>query len=512
MKKTTLTISFLTLLLGASTLISCGGSNFDLILSDTFDTAYIGQVYNFEEYITKQDGVEYSIEAYYQNYYEKKEYSIPVSGLTFIPTEQFEVTVVTTAKKGSEQIKKTVTIPTKLKGDPLDELLATGGFSGWADNGWRKELTNIPQYLHDNDTNNLHSATSLLCSYNGTDPFTWGASVLCLDNFRNLEYWTDKTWENAIISCWVYNPTEYDIEFQLRIKDELKDGKVDWDFGQEGNISCFAEKAVDGVAKWSRLIFPLKKLGIDHTLYLNEDGTRHDSIVIKSKYLGPAEEGVYKYQYYVDGIDVVPHDFNDFYKSIDTRVPDPEENIVLKEWSDYGLNKQANFKDKEGDVPEMVIKGDSSIRYEFDYAEAAKYIDPAYNFGAAAINLNNADLYEIFTAQGDDFENAVLTVKIYNTSDADLEFAMRAVDKEQGVDFDWGSDSDVYKHFVAHPGEWTTLKFNLKDVGITKPIIRGSSANPKEMNVKVKYLGDRETPGYTFSFFADAIDIIKAEE
>lgn len=513
MKKTKLLTSAVVLLLGLTTLTSCGGSPLELILSDTFDTAYIGETYNFGDYITKQDGVEYSIECYYQNYYEKREYPVTVDGLTFVPEKQFDVTVVATAKKGNEKIKKTVSVPVSLRGDPLDELLSSNGFSGWADSGWRKTITNTPMYLHNNDTNNQNSATSIICAYSGTNAFTFGATVLCLDNFRNLDYWTDKTWENAIISMWVYNPNAYDIEFQMRIVDEYNGGRINIDWGQEGNISCIAEKKPeDGEAKWSRIIFPLKKMGVNHTLYQNEDGSRHDAIYIKSQYKGPAVEGVYNYQYYVDGIDIVPHDYNDFYKSIDTRSPDKIEDTVVVSWSDYGLLKAPNYDDREGDDPTKVVEGHSSIHYTFDYAEAARYTgDPTYTYGASCMTLNGQYIWDDFKAQGKDLENAVLRFKVFNTSDDDIEFALRGAALYQGVNFDWNNDPSIYKHVVVTPGSWQTVAFSLRKCGIREAVKYVSELIDNQLTVKVQYKGVK-TVGYTFSFYIDGIDIVNIKD
>ena len=64
----------------------------------------------------------------------------------------------------------------------------------------------------------------------------------------------------------------------MRVYDKLTD-LVNVDWGQALNVPQFA--APNG---WSEVNFSLKHLGVNHTLYQNEEGTRDDSIIVKVKY------------------------------------------------------------------------------------------------------------------------------------------------------------------------------------------------------------------------------------
>ena len=314
-----------------STLSSCGKSagELEINFTDAVPAAYVDEEYDVADILIMDEGVNYTLEAYYQNYYENKEYSIPTNGLKFTQTENFNVSIVVNAKKGKQTAKKSKLIQVDVKGDPIDELMRSDGLSGYADAGYTKELTTDEQYCKDG------GASALACYYQGNNYYTWGAAILCPENFRLLDYWTDKTWENTVLRFWCYNPTEYDIEFQLRIFDKYT-GLVNIDWGQSMNI---VQKAAPG--EWTECLFPLHRVGIDHTLFVNEEGTRNDNLTVKIRWAGAPEEEptpLYSFQFYIDGLDMVPASQ---YPDLDTNcyakaeyASDSLENVMLDDgWS-----------------------------------------------------------------------------------------------------------------------------------------------------------------------------------
>ncbi len=303
-------------------LASCGGSGADLeiVLEDGLPSAYVGEEYDFEDNIVIEDKVTYTLQAFYQDYYEMKEYELPVDGFVFTPVKKADLSVVIHASKGGAKATRTVTLEVLQRGDPIDELLASDGMSGWADGGFRKELTTEASYLKEEG-----SVTALNITYNGNNEWVWGAAVFCADNFRLLDYWSDKTWENAIITFWVYNPTDYPIEFQLRLFDGYLN-QVNCDWGQPIQTPQVAD-----AGEWTQVFFSLRKYGVTHTLFKNEEGTRTDSVTVKAKWGGtPTTKPtpVYGYQFYVDGFDIAPASK---YPDVDTKDTTSAEDIS------YGL-------------------------------------------------------------------------------------------------------------------------------------------------------------------------------
>ena len=339
----------LSLLLVSSTITLAGCNkkgNLEINFEDETPMAYVGEVYDFRDVLVEEDGVDYTIKAYYQNYYEKKEYSLNITdGYCFTPVNTNEIVVVVTANKGNLKTERNKTLAVTQKGDPIDELVVSGGYSGWADTGITKELETNENYLRGEN-----SKTSVAVHYQGNNRYVWGCSVFTLDNFRLLPHWTDKTWENAILTYYVYNPTDYDIEFQLRIKD-FYTGLVDIDWGHALSISQVAKPK-----QWTQIFFSLKKMGVDHTLFVNEEGTRRDNFTIKAKWAGaPLEDGdLYDYQFYVDGIDVVP---NTMYPDIDTK------SYTSKETIEYGWE---NMKRDDGWTS-------STVKFDGDVVRTSEY-------------------------------------------------------------------------------------------------------------------------------------------
>lgn len=285
--------------MAASSLVGCQqeSTKFEIKFTDAVPNCVTGEEYDFGDILIEEEGVSYTMEAFYQNYYEKKEYKLETNGLKFTQNEAFDVSVVVTGKKGGETKKRTQLVQTSVACDPIDGLLASTGFSGFADTGLTKELITDEQYCK------AGGKSALAVYYQGNNFYRWGATVLAPTNFRCLDYWTDKTWEDTILKFWVYNPTEEELEFQLRVADELtKLVNIDW--GQELNI---IQKAAPGV--WTECLFPLHRVGVNHTLFINEEGTRKDSLNVKVRWAGtPTKDPtpLYNYQFYIDGVDFVP--------------------------------------------------------------------------------------------------------------------------------------------------------------------------------------------------------------
>jgi len=475
----------------ASVLSACNGlkqvEDFEIELADSIVSAYVDEEYDFSDCFVHEEGIDYSIRAYYQDFYEKKEYELPVDGFTFTPTEVFDVSVVIEAKKDTLIKHKTAIVDVLQKGDPIDELIATGGFSGWADTGWRKELTKSPQYIKVENTK-----TALSVSYRGNNVYRWGASLLCMNNFRCLDYWTDKTWENAIITYWVYNPTDYDLRFQLRVVDnytKTSTSCIDYDWSDD-----HIEQVAEGGGKWTQCFFPLIKYGINHTLFINEDNTRNDSLIVKVRWDGAPKASVtplYSLQFFVDGLDVVPAET---YPEVDTNVPDKIEGIVMNSWVDSGMTKSENY-DKD-----YIVDGKSSIKYN--------YSGKAYNYGCATVTINNASLLDLWTV--DSWENAIVVFKVFNCSSKNILFQPRIKSVSQEVDVDW---SNSVTSQVAEPNVWSTILFSLRKVGITKPLWYGNVAGEQHVDeLLIKSAYDSSDANWSYEMYVDSIDIVPASQ
>ena len=175
-------------------------------------TAYINEEYDFSDVLIVEKDVDYKLEVYYYDYYEKLEKSLEVvNTFCFTPRELFDVTVIVKAEKGNDKVSRRRVIPVSQKIDPIDELLASDGFSGWGDPGIIKEAV-----IDDQDFKGENSHSALSVHFQGSNPYTWGTTFLSLNNFRLLPYWSDKTWvSDKFNNCTYMNTADTGIIWQF---------------------------------------------------------------------------------------------------------------------------------------------------------------------------------------------------------------------------------------------------------------------------------------------------------
>lgn len=287
--------------LSAPFLTSCGNSlsegDFELKFNKIVPQAYIGSEYDFGKVLIVENGVQYDVTASYYDYDTKSMNNLVVNNYKFVPVSRSDVTVSVLAYNKTVTKKKSVNVRVSVKGDGIETLLSSGE-SCYADEGITKDLNTNSVYVKEGNT-------SIVAKFSGTNYYRWGAALLSPNNFRCLDYWTDKTWENAILTFWVYNPTDYEFEFQLRVKETEDLGSVDIDWGSQFNTPQFAKSK-----EWTQIFFSMNKIGINRPLYIDEEMTHSDNLIVKTRWHGPHGEEdnpeYYAWSMYIDGVDIVP--------------------------------------------------------------------------------------------------------------------------------------------------------------------------------------------------------------
>lgn len=373
--------------------------------------AYIGETYDVAEIIQQESGVKYSISACYQNYYEMKEYEVETDGLTFCPEEEFDICVEILAYKGNEKAKKIINVPVTYQADPIDELLESNGTLGWADTGIVKTLTRDETYLKSED-----SHTALEVNFRGSDMHDFGTAIFSLANFRLVDLWSDQTWNNAVLTFWVYNPMPEDFEFQLRVHDS-QTGLVDVDWTNDDN----AYRQIAKAGEWTQICFSMHKYGITRPLTTTEDLTIEDALNIKIQYAGRADwqslENLYEYQLFIDGIDVV--DASNF-PDLDTEMESTNE-TVDQGWENMPLDTGWQGVVTKYNYHEMQGEGSTcSLQADFSGSESLEkpfmVLSPEAALASEAIsqlpNMNGGTLQAYFK-----FENMTpeVSVDIYRS-------------------------------------------------------------------------------------------------
>ena len=486
MKKKLLSIALLPL--AFCSLTSCADKSLEIKLKDSIPTAYVGEAYDCAYLFEQEEGYTYSIEAYSYHGATYTETKLDVNGLFFTPTNTDPISVVLHGNKGGTNLSKTVAVDVKEKGDPLEELLLNTGASGYADSGFQKSLNTQVAFKRPGE----HNKTSLQVSYSGNQNYWAGGAVICPNNFRCLDYWKDKTWSNAIFRFWVYNDSDYQIEFGLRIKDE-KTGLVDLDMTQEGNPSQFAAPNA-----WSEIKFPLRPLGITHTLFQNEEGTRNDAFTLKVKwggvkYYDPKDPEIilhpipmHSYNFYLDEIDVVP---NTDYPDIPTYLPDTNDRLINGTWCEH-FTREMNFDQ------DYVHDGESSLKFNF--------IGPTAFAGSQGMCLNDPKLIEVWDDKK--WDNAIMNFWIYNSSSANINVQFLLKDSVRDFVVDWNTEYAINQ--VAKPGEWTHILYSMNRLGVNRPLYKDDIMND-EFNIKFLWDGPANTP---YSFYVDNVNVEDASK
>ena len=283
--------------------------------------AYLDEPYDIMQILLPQDGVKYSATARYTdvtldpetNEYSFQEHELEVKDLYFTPVSMKDTIVTITAKRGKETATKIVSVATTVRADPLDDLYKSTGTLGWAEAGISKSVSNDSRYLKGED-----SKTSLHVKFDGVEPHEWGQSFLNLSSEMAQKYFTDQIWSNAIVTFWVYNPMDQDIEFQLVINDSTRPVMTDWT-RVEGEFRRQFAKA----GEWTQIFFSLRRLGTTHRLINNQYSA--ENLFVKMQYSGFSLTQNYQFEFYLDGLDVVP---GENYPEIDTTYTFSDETLA----------------------------------------------------------------------------------------------------------------------------------------------------------------------------------------
>jgi len=399
-KKLLFLITLLSLVVpGLSSCSKLSKGNFEIKTQEYYSIGYVGVAYDFKKVLIMEEGIEYSIKAEYYNYNQTKMVELPIDDFCFTPVNTSDISVTIDAHNQDYQKKKILNVRVSVKGDEMDELLATT-YSSFCDGGISKELTLDPNEI-------VSGSSAIRVRYNGMKFYQFGATVIAPNNFRVKNILSDQTWKNAIVNFWVYNPTDYKFEFQLRIKETETLGNVEIDWGYSQNVPQFANPHC-----WTHIFFSMNKIGINRPLFVDEEGTHEDVLLIKTRWLGTPGSATqpepYKWNMIIDGYNV---EDASLYPQVDT---EPEasletyaqgwENIYLDtaEKSSYGRAKATysrtvthgtNSLSSLKSIYKNAVIGDNTVKYgvmldpENEHARHDEFVIPTFSYGTISADF-----------------------------------------------------------------------------------------------------------------------------
>lgn len=263
-------------------------SNLDIKLTDKIPGAYVDVAYEVTQLFVKEEGVEYSYKANFVDPETGTTRKLTVKNDKLTPKAYAEITLIITAEKNNETVSKEILIPMGHIADAMDMLLASDGVAGGKVEDVQKTVVNDSAYLKGEQ-----STSALSVSFSNAS--NGGVELLDLGHYALTGYYTDRTWKNAAVTFWVYNPMEQDVEFKLTSYDPVKIHANYWD--SEYNTQVGVAKA----GEWSLVQFSLYQMGIEQVLFTAPKGLRSDSLKLLARYGGSGTCNLY-----IDCLDIVP--------------------------------------------------------------------------------------------------------------------------------------------------------------------------------------------------------------
>jgi len=430
-------------------------SDFDIQFTDNIIAAYVGEKYDFGSTVLKKaDGINYTMKAEYYDYTSKTMKDLSVENLSFTPVIQSDVIVTVTGNNSGFIHSKKTSVPVTVRADGIDSLL-TNGYSSWADEGISKTINTDSRYIKEGCGN-----TSISVKYYGSK--TWknqGVTFICPNNFRCLDYWTDKEWNNAILTFWVYNPTEYDFEFQLRVQNNHEGDtvKVDIDWGDPKNTPQYAKPG-----QWTQIFFSMNKININRPLRITEDESYYDYLILKTYWHGtPTDGSAYSWNMIVDGMDVVDHTV---YPDVDTT---PFETL------DQGWENMAtDCGSSSAWSKATVTKISNDACHKAGYDKSTKGLELSFNNGLEPGDLNYAI---VFSPEEEERRGGISALPDFGKGSitADIKFSSEITDKT--IDFivtdsNWNTKKVCGINLLDLGDGWMRMKFGLDKVSALKDI------------------------------------------
>ena len=315
------------LMVAAAVLAACGQTTekLEAKLTPEFATAYaiLGEEFDFEPYIVKQEGVTYAVKAEYFDETEMVYKEIPCNGFKFTPTENTNVFITLTATKGDEtDVSEQNELFVQVNVDPVEKYI----LNRWNDEGIAKSVNTDKQYIKGDKSN-----TSMKISFFGKESNLAGRwqAIFGLSGEEEItKLYSLKNWEDAVLEFWVYNPNEQAIEVAPR----WAHNGAGADYGVTGDEESDLARICAPKA-WTHVKYSLRYYGItenwfyDRDVYASyidkpvefgigytEDGKPKINMNFwYSRYAGrPSETGVvFGYDFYIDNYDIRDYNAND---------------------------------------------------------------------------------------------------------------------------------------------------------------------------------------------------------
>ena len=335
---------------------------------------YYKEEFDLEPYIVKQEGVSYTVKAE-QVDSDMNTHELTVNGFKFTPQLNEDVYITFTAQRGDQKVtSKEYKMYCEVRVDPIVAYYN----AYWKDDGFMKEVNLDPQYI--------------VSGRNTSTKVTWfGKEVRDKDRWQYVstvigdeitDYYSVTDWTDAVLTFWVYNTTEYEIEFSPIWS---HDGAG---FELYSDPRTATEAAPNG---WTEIKYSLRYYGMTENFFYDHDLHYTMPEVNEHWGYGTAADGwkrlnqnwwtcrwggrekvgkSYTYTFYIDGFDIRNYD----------PVKDADLDHEYRGFWNQPIERGSNM-----DIP---VKDNDGVTLSFEYK-----ITDGEQFGAALIEENMSTNY-----------------------------------------------------------------------------------------------------------------------
>ena len=386
MKKKLLLLLSLILCLCIAAACNKGGNNGSGVeINDGFTAfsvpdAYVGEVYDFEPYITKQANVTYAIKVEYLDETADEFIEIETDGFKFTPMVEASHIVTVTATSGSKTKTEDVSVRVSFRIDAIDEVLK--------ENNYAASASEISKVINTDQDFVIAGGSSLRLASSGNE---WLLG-LGLDGVAVNEMFSYTNYDNAVIEFWVFNPNDSDLEFSLTTFQISKGIKIFWNA---------RDTQIAAPGQWTHIVWSYRERGINTPFKLEDYSSpawdENDHNNIQMRYLGSGG-----YMAYIDCLDITDYDAEKFPGLFTGGVwsemqAEYASDLFSFAWDGklpwMGLHDQQNkFSSRGFDYNETAVEGTRSYKAELAAGVSGAMLDVRTTY-------KDVNWYETFTSK-----------------------------------------------------------------------------------------------------------------
>lgn len=491
------------------TACSCSGDSISIVLEDmlTQDELFLNREFNVTDIIENyNEKYTYKIKEcfYLDNLDDLKRYDLEVKENTkFTQTKPYDVHIVleATHRKDSAEIEFVLKLVI-----PQNELQEHFRIA-WNDTGVSKSVNGNTDYIIDGEESSLKVSYLGTMQPNTNNGVTLGSFVCDSNDASNT------SWENAVITCQVYNPENFDLQLGYMATQNRR---------LYNNIGYMCEPVTLKAGEWTQVNWSLRKIGLNFN-FIAEDISISFKIRIKD---ATGMQSPYQYAVYFCSMDIADYSPERF-PNLETRSEEEIWNQMVGDLGDKYLFKHivsdttTISKFAPTNISAEVVTYDNSnisapinnsssyVKYDVrptSQVSSGNYYAIPISFSTYTNRIALSDDYaELFSAENLKANDLCFEFWVYNDSDTPLSFRMSTADNR----LYWGGGKSIA---ISQSKTWTKVKVSLQnDYGYTTSPFEEEDYDLMLFASYARGAEDTNWSSFVGTFFIDGFDFFNEE-